>query len=151
MTSHDRCPIQIGRKIKRPGRWFNRRVAYVGAHMWDRPVDPFYCYVPVQFRNGDYAILRWNMLDGNPMSSWDQTDEVVEIQSEFTWVNKGIRASLTMPEITECEPRRLVLNTTSKSHTWQITLIKAVGGDASDGMLQTDSDIAHCREPARSA
>jgi|GEM_PF-3979694 hypothetical protein len=141
MISSDPCPIEAGRWVTRPGRYFKRMVVSVGEHRWTQ--ENGYCMVPVQFRNGDYAILRWNMLDGNPFTSWDQTDEIVEIRSGMDWVNKEIRTSRSMPKIIGCRPNWLAVETTSESHTWEVIFSKALGGNDDDSAKQTDSDIAH--------
>jgi hypothetical protein len=137
----DTCPIDVGRWIDRPGYWFKRRVARIGEHRWTS--DNSLCFVPVQFWNRDYAILRWNMLDGNPYTRYDPTDEVVEVRSQQSWVNKEILTSRSMPKIVGCRSNWLAVETTSASHTWEVIFSKTLGGSEDDSATQTDSDVAH--------
>src|SRR4051812_2673625 len=93
------CPIAVGREMRRPGSWFKQSIVEIHEHFW---LNDLYCHILVLFSNGDHALLRWRMLDGNPMSSWDSVDELIEIRSALPWVNKGIWHSFSRPSIAEC-------------------------------------------------
>jgi len=131
-------PVKIGHTVSRGYSWlFFRTVAEVGAPLQIAE----WCYVPVRYRNGDYALLCCRVKDG--ARTHQKYGEPQEVCSELPWVTKGIVHSTTMPEIAESHPNELVLHTTSESHTWDITLSRAIGGEKDDSMLQTDCDTAH--------